>query len=118
MHRKADLKKRWETFDGRQLRDCAILCPFPSHPKGAAAGMRRPWNDAPEQQAAVPAAIFRVPPPETSKGPEFGRLRGWAGLGARYYDVFRGPLIEHMIFYLTKTGGDARRVTPFFPKLL
>merc|ERR1712056_141378 len=25
-----------------------------------------------------------------------------------YYDVFRGPLIEHMIFYLTKTGGDAR----------
>ena len=26
-----------------------------------------------------------------------------------YYDVFRGPLIEHMIFYLTKTGGDSRR---------
>mmetsp|Transcript_5820 Transcript_5820/g.13745 ORF Transcript_5820/g.13745 Transcript_5820/m.13745 type:complete len:570 (-) Transcript_5820:83-1792(-) len=25
-----------------------------------------------------------------------------------YYDVFRGPLIEHMIFYLSKTGGDAR----------
>lgn len=62
MHRKADLKKRWETFDGRQLRDCAILCPFSSHPKGTAAGMLRPWNDAPKQQAAVPAAIFRVPP--------------------------------------------------------
>merc|ERR1712039_756528 len=25
-----------------------------------------------------------------------------------YYDLYRGPLIEHMIFYLTKTGGDAR----------
>jgi hypothetical protein len=29
-----------------------------------------------------------------------------------YYDVYRGPLIEHMIFYLTKTGGDSR----FFPQ--
>jgi len=29
-----------------------------------------------------------------------------------YYDLYRGPLIEHMIFYLTKTGGDAR----FFPQ--
>lgn len=29
-----------------------------------------------------------------------------------YYDVYRGPLIEHMIFYLAKTGGDAR----FFPE--
>jgi hypothetical protein len=29
-----------------------------------------------------------------------------------YYDVYRGPLIEHMIFYLTKTGGDCR----FFPQ--
>merc|ERR1719265_1914947 len=29
-----------------------------------------------------------------------------------YYDVYRGPLIEHMMFYLTKTGGDAR----FFPQ--
>merc|ERR1712232_1121131 len=29
-----------------------------------------------------------------------------------YYDVYRGPLIEHMVFYLTKTGGDAR----FFPQ--
>mmetsp|Transcript_42076 Transcript_42076/g.91703 ORF Transcript_42076/g.91703 Transcript_42076/m.91703 type:complete len:570 (+) Transcript_42076:57-1766(+) len=31
-----------------------------------------------------------------------------------YYDVYRGPLVEHMIFYLTKTGGDAR----FFPQNL
>eukprot|EP00933_Yihiella_yeosuensis_P007179 TRINITY_DN1120_c0_g1_i3.p1 TRINITY_DN1120_c0_g1~~TRINITY_DN1120_c0_g1_i3.p1 ORF type:complete len:571 (+),score=175.01 TRINITY_DN1120_c0_g1_i3:70-1782(+) len=31
-----------------------------------------------------------------------------------YYDVFRGPLIEHMIFYLTKTGGDAR----MFPEVM
>jgi len=29
-----------------------------------------------------------------------------------YYDLYRGPLVEHMIFYLTKTGGDAR----FFPQ--
>ena len=29
-----------------------------------------------------------------------------------YYDVYRGPLIEHMVFYLSKTGGDAR----FFPE--
>lgn len=25
-----------------------------------------------------------------------------------YYDYLRGPLVEHMIFYLTKTGGDCR----------
>jgi len=25
-----------------------------------------------------------------------------------YYDIMRGALIEHMIFYLTKTGGDSR----------
>merc|ERR1712054_227702 len=31
-----------------------------------------------------------------------------------YYDVFRGPLIEHMIFYLSKTGGDAR----MFPEVM
>ena len=31
-----------------------------------------------------------------------------------YYDLHRAPLIEHMIFYLTKTGGDAR----MFPELL
>merc|ERR1712125_239859 len=29
-----------------------------------------------------------------------------------YYDLYRGALIEHMMFYLTKTGGDAR----FFPE--
>jgi len=29
-----------------------------------------------------------------------------------YYDWLRGPLIEHMVYYLTKTGGDAR----FFPQ--
>lgn len=29
-----------------------------------------------------------------------------------YYDLYRGPLVEHMIFYLTKTGGDYR----FFPQ--
>jgi len=29
-----------------------------------------------------------------------------------YYDLYRGPLVEHMIFYLSKTGGDAR----FFPE--
>lgn len=32
-----------------------------------------------------------------------------------YYDVFRGPLIEHMIFYLTKTGGDARTFPETMP---
>lgn len=31
-----------------------------------------------------------------------------------YYDLYRGPLVEHMIFYLTKAGGDAR----FFPELM
>jgi len=31
-----------------------------------------------------------------------------------YYDLYRGPLVEHMIYYLTKTGGDAR----FFPELI
>ena len=25
-----------------------------------------------------------------------------------YYDWLRGPLVEHMIYYLTKTGGDSR----------
>jgi len=29
-----------------------------------------------------------------------------------YYDWLRGPLVEHMIYYLTKTGGDSR----FFPQ--
>lgn len=29
-----------------------------------------------------------------------------------YYELYRGPLVEHMLFYLTKTGGDAR----FFPQ--
>jgi len=29
-----------------------------------------------------------------------------------YYDWLRGPLIEHMIYYLSKTGGDSR----FFPQ--
>jgi len=32
-----------------------------------------------------------------------------------YYDVFRGPLIEHMLFYLTKTGGDARTFPEVMP---
>eukprot|EP00928_Gymnodinium_smaydae_P072165 TRINITY_DN5557_c0_g1_i1.p1 TRINITY_DN5557_c0_g1~~TRINITY_DN5557_c0_g1_i1.p1 ORF type:complete len:572 (-),score=149.34 TRINITY_DN5557_c0_g1_i1:151-1866(-) len=31
-----------------------------------------------------------------------------------YYDVYRGPLIEHMMYYLTKTGGDSR----FFPQTM
>jgi hypothetical protein len=31
-----------------------------------------------------------------------------------YYDVFRGVFVEHMIFYLTKTGGDAK----FFPETM
>ena len=31
-----------------------------------------------------------------------------------YYDCFRGKLVEHMIYYLAKTGGDAR----FFPELM
>jgi len=29
-----------------------------------------------------------------------------------YYDWLRGPLVEHMIYFLSKTGGDAR----FFPQ--
>lgn len=29
-----------------------------------------------------------------------------------YYELYRGPFLEHMVFYLTKTGGDAR----FFPE--
>lgn len=56
---KAELKSRWEKFDGR--------------------GTTRQNNKLLYQR------------------PSF-----------EYYDVFRGPLIEHMIFYLTKTGGDAR----------
>jgi len=31
-----------------------------------------------------------------------------------YYDYLRGPLVEHMIYYLTKTGGDSR----FFPQVM
>ena len=31
-----------------------------------------------------------------------------------YYDLYRAPLIEHMMFYLAKTGGDAR----MFPELM
>jgi len=31
-----------------------------------------------------------------------------------YYNLYRGPLVEHMIFYLAKTGGDAR----LFPELM
>lgn len=55
----AELKKKWETFDGR--------------------GTTRQNNKLLNQR------------------PSF-----------EYYDVFRGPLVEHMIFYLSKTGGDAR----------
>jgi hypothetical protein len=29
-----------------------------------------------------------------------------------YYELYRGPFLEHMLFYLSKTGGDAR----FFPQ--
>merc|ERR1711953_264871 len=60
---KADLKSKWEKFDGR--------------------GTTRQNNKLLYQR------------------PSF-----------EYYDVYRGPLIEHMMFYLTKTGGDAR----FFPQ--
>jgi len=56
---KADLIKRWETFDGR--------------------GTTRQNNKL----------LYQRPSYE-------------------YYDVYRGPLIEHMIYYLSKTGGDAR----------
>ena len=31
-----------------------------------------------------------------------------------YYDLYKAPLIEHMMFYLAKTGGDAR----MFPELI
>merc|ERR1712048_1134257 len=60
---KAELKARWEAFDGR--------------------GTTRQNNKL----------LYQRPSYE-------------------YYDVYRGPLIEHMVFYLTKTGGDAR----FFPQ--
>jgi len=63
---KADLKRNWETFDGR--------------------GTTRQNNKLLYQR------------------PSF-----------EYYDVFRGPLIEHMIFYLTKTGGDARTFPEMMP---
>jgi len=59
----ADLKKRWETFDGK--------------------GTTRQNNKL----------LYQRPSYE-------------------YYDYLRGPLIEHMIFYLVKTGGDSR----FFPQ--
>merc|ERR1712217_900720 len=32
-----------------------------------------------------------------------------------YYDLYRGPLIEHMMFYLTKTGGDSRMFPETMP---
>jgi len=63
---KADLIKRWETFDGR--------------------GTTRQNNKL----------LYQRPSYE-------------------YYDVYRGPLIEHMIFYLTKTGGDARMFPETMP---
>lgn len=62
---KADLKTKWEAFDGR--------------------GTTRQNNKLLYQR------------------PSF-----------EYYDVMRGPLIEHMMFYLSKTGGDAR----FFPQTM
>mmetsp|Transcript_38204 Transcript_38204/g.91831 ORF Transcript_38204/g.91831 Transcript_38204/m.91831 type:complete len:570 (+) Transcript_38204:66-1775(+) len=31
-----------------------------------------------------------------------------------YYDLYRGPFVEHMIYYLTKAGGDPR----FFPEIM
>jgi len=63
---KADLQKRWETFDGR--------------------GTTRQNNKLLYQR------------------PSF-----------EYYDVYRGPLIEHMMYYLTKTGGDARMFPETMP---
>jgi hypothetical protein len=63
---KADLQKRWETFDGR--------------------GTTRQNNKL----------LYQRPSYE-------------------YYDVFRGPLIEHMMFYLSKTGGDARMFPETMP---
>jgi len=63
---KADLKRNWETFDGR--------------------GTTRQNNKL----------LYQRPSYE-------------------YYDVFRGPLIEHMIFYLSKTGGDARTFPEVMP---
>jgi len=63
---KAEMQKRWETFDGR--------------------GTTRQNNKLLYQR------------------PSF-----------EYYDVYRGPLIEHMIFYLTKTGGDARMFPETMP---
>jgi len=63
---KADMKRNWETFDGR--------------------GTTRQNNKL----------LYQRPSYE-------------------YYDVFRGPLIEHMIFYLSKTGGDARTFPEVMP---
>jgi len=63
---KADLIKRWETFDGR--------------------GTTRQNNKL----------LYQRPSYE-------------------YYDVMRGPLIEHMVFYLSKTGGDARMFPETMP---
>merc|ERR1712194_317708 len=63
---KADLQKRWETFDGR--------------------GTTRQNNKLLYQR------------------PSF-----------EYYDVMRGPLIEHMMFYLSKTGGDSRMFPETMP---
>jgi len=63
---KADLVKRWETFDGR--------------------GTTRQNNKLLYQR------------------PSF-----------EYYDVMRGPLIEHMMFYLSKTGGDSRMFPETMP---
>jgi len=63
---KADMKRNWETFDGR--------------------GTTRQNNKL----------LYQRPSYE-------------------YYDVFRGPLIEHMIYYLSKTGGDARTFPEVMP---
>merc|ERR1712241_377739 len=63
---KAEMQKRWETFDGR--------------------GTTRQNNKLLYQR------------------PSF-----------EYYDVYRGPLVEHMIYYLTKTGGDARMFPETMP---
>jgi len=60
---KADLKKRWASFDGK--------------------GTTRNNNKL----------LYQRP--------------SW-----EYYELYRGPFLEHMLFYLTKTGGDAR----FFPQ--
>ena len=67
-----------------------------------------------EAQAAHEAALLKQWQVFDGKGmARFNNKLLYQRPSYEYYDLYRSVLVEHMIFYLAKTGGDAR----FFPEL-